>query len=779
MKKKLLTAASIALGVSLTASAQTFESRRPAEGERLFTSEKIEQVIDEVTAQLTNPKLAWMFRNCFPNTLDTTVHFREDKDGNPDTFVYTGDIHAMWLRDSGAQVWPYVQFAAQDDHLRRMIAGVINRQFLSITIDPYANAFNDGPTGGHWMTDGTDMNPNDHERKWEIDSQCYPIRLAHEYWKVTGDTSIFGDKWIEGMKAILSTLREQQRKEGHGSYRFTRVTDRQLDTKCCNGMGNPVKPCGLIASSFRPSDDATTFEFLIPSNFFAVTSLRKAAEILDTVNQDSLMAGECRALADEVETALKENAVVYHPKFGNIYAFEVDGFGNSYLMDDANVPSLLALAYLGDVAPDNPVYRNTRRFVLSDSNPYFFKGTAGEGIGGPHIGYDMIWPMSIMMRAFTSTDDNEIRDCIVMLMNTDAGTGFMHESFHKDNPENFTRAWFAWQNTLFGELILKLIHDGKLGVLNTIGLDHDGRAIKPDCSQSTESQSPRELCEKVSFKDQGIVRDAFLYRPARHTGTATSVSTASAGSEDEASGQTDGMPLVVVLHGYGGKALGDGLRFIELADLHGFAVCWPQGAEDGTGHNCWNVGYPFQVDYRIDDTAYLRRLVRHLQQNFGVSRRNVFLTGMSNGGEMCYKMAAEHPETFSAIASIAGLTLVSMSTDYRRPVPFMEVHGTDDSVSAWCGDPENRGGWGAYLSVPAALSHIISANRCVGETISEIPSEHKRVILHRFTGGLPAFKNGSPADVLLYEVLGGDHSWSDRYIPTCDLVWDFFSGYLR
>lgn len=783
MKKKLLTAASIALGVSLTASAQTFESRRPAEGDRLFTSEKIEQVIDDVTSQLTNPKLAWMFRNCFPNTLDTTVHFREDKDGNPDTFVYTGDIHAMWLRDSGAQVWPYVQFAAQDEHLRRMIAGVINRQFLSITIDPYANAFNDGPTGGHWMTDGTDMNPNDHERKWEIDSQCYPIRLAHEYWKVTGDTSVFGDKWIDGMKAILATLREQQRKEGHGSYRFTRVTDRQLDTKCCNGMGNPVRPCGLIASSFRPSDDATTFEFLVPSNFFAVTSLRKAAEILETVNHNILMAGECRALADEVETALKENAVVYHPKFGNIYAFEVDGFGNSYLMDDANVPSLLALAYLGDVAPDNPVYRNTRRFVLSDSNPYFFKGTAGEGIGGPHIGYDMIWPMSIMMRAFTSTDDNEIRDCIVMLMNTDAGSGFMHESFHKDNPENFTRAWFAWQNTLFGELILKLIHDGKLGVLNTIGLDHDGKAVaqydKPDCCQNTGYQSLRERCEKVSFKDQGIVRDAFLYRPSRHAGTAASVFSDSAGSGDEASGQTDGMPLVVVLHGYGGKALGDGLRFIELADLHGFAVCWPQGAEDGTGHSCWNVGYPFQAGYRIDDTAYLRCLVRHLQKNFGVSRRNVFLTGMSNGGEMCYKMAAEHPETFSAIASIAGLTLVSMSTDYRRPIPFMEVHGTADKTSAWDGDPQNKGGWGAYLSVPSAVSHIVSANRCVALSTTEIPSEHKRVILHRFTGGLPAFKNGSPADVLLYEVLGGDHSWSERYIPTCDLVWEFFSRYVR
>lgn len=783
MKKKLLTAASIALGVSLTASAQTFESRRPAEEDRLFTSEKIEQVIDDVTSQLTNPKLAWMFRNCFPNTLDTTVHFREDKDGNPDTFVYTGDIHAMWLRDSGAQVWPYVQFAAQDEHLRRMIAGVINRQFLSITIDPYANAFNDGPTGGHWMTDGTDMNPNDHERKWEIDSQCYPIRLAHEYWKVTGDTSVFGDKWIDGMKAILATLREQQRKEGHGSYRFTRVTDRQLDTKCCNGMGNPVKPCGLIASSFRPSDDATTFEFLVPSNFFAVTSLRKAAEILETVNHDILMAGECRALADEVETALKENAVVYHPKFGNIYAFEVDGFGNSYLMDDANVPSLLALAYLGDVAPDNPVYRNTRRFVLSDSNPYFFKGTAGEGIGGPHIGYDMIWPMSIMMRAFTSTDDNEIRDCIVMLMNTDAGSGFMHESFHKDNPENFTRAWFAWQNTLFGELILKLIHDGKLGVLNTIGLDHDGKAVaqydKPDRCQSTGYQSLRERCEKVSFKDQGIVRDAFLYLPARHAGTAASVFSDSAGSGDEASGQTGGMPLVVVLHGYGGKALGDGLRFIELADLHGFAVCWPQGAEDGTGHSCWNVGYPFQAGYRIDDTAYLRRLVRHLQNDYGLSRKNVFLTGMSNGGEMCYKMAAEHPETFSAIASIAGLTLTSMSTDYRRPIPFMEVHGTDDKISAWDGDPQNKGGWGAYLSVPSAVSHIVSANRCVALSTTEIPAEHKRVILHHFTEGIPSRKGGPSSEVLLYEVRGGDHSWSERYIPTCDLIWEFFSGYLR
>lgn len=464
--KRLIIAATLLL--SLDAGAQEFESARPAASERLFVSEAVERTISEVCSKLTNPKLRWMFSNCFPNTLDTTVHFREDENGEPDTFVYTGDIHAMWLRDSGAQVWPYVRLASSDEHLKRMIAGVINRQFQCIWIDPYANAFNDGPTGGHWMSDNTDMNPNDHERKWEIDSHCYPIRLAYEYWKVTGDTSVFGEKWKGAIRNILDVMKEQQRRDGHGSYTFTRVTDRQLDTKCCNGMGNPVKPCGLIASAFRPSDDATTFEYLVPSNFFAVTSLRKAAEILESVNSDAETASECRVLADEVEKALKRHSIARHPVFGKIYAFEVDGFGNAYFMDDANVPSLLAMAYLGDVTKNDKVYRNTRKFVLSSWNPYFFKGEAAEGIGGPHIGYDMIWPMSIMMRAFTSDDEEEIRHCIETLMNTDAGTGFIHESFHKDDPSVFTRAWFAWQNTLFGELILKLIDEGKLSLLNSV-----------------------------------------------------------------------------------------------------------------------------------------------------------------------------------------------------------------------------------------------------------------------------------------------------------------------
>ncbi|MBQ3613173.1 MAG: glycoside hydrolase family 125 protein [Bacteroidales bacterium] len=445
--------------------AQDYPSQRPAEADRLFVSEAVEAKIVEVAGLLENEKLAWMFANCFPNTLDTTIH----PVGENDTFVYTGDIHAMWLRDSGAQVWPYLQLINQDPELRQLIAGVINRQFKCICIDPYANAFYKEPDKrGEWTTDGTDMKPGVHERKWEIDSHCYPIRLAYEYWKISGDTSIFSDVWIRSMELTLQTFKEQQRKDGVGPYTFLRRTDRSFDTLSNGGNGTPVNPVGLIVSSFRPSDDATTLQFLVPSNFFAVTSLRKAAEILKEVNNRKDLAKQCLALADEVETALKKYATYEHPEFGRIYAFEVDGFGNHLLMDDANVPSLLAMPYLGDVDVNDPIYQNTRRFVWSESNPYFFRGKVAEGIGGPHIGYDMAWPMSIMMKAFTSQDDAEIKWCVETLMKTDAGTGFMHESFNVDNPDNYTRSWFAWQNGLFGELILKIINDGKLDLLNSI-----------------------------------------------------------------------------------------------------------------------------------------------------------------------------------------------------------------------------------------------------------------------------------------------------------------------
>jgi uncharacterized protein len=431
-----------------------FPEVRPAPERRRFRSEAVEATVREVRAACS-PELGWLFGNCFPNTLDTTVTFQE-KDGRPDTFVITGDIDAMWLRDSSAQVFPYVSLAAKDPALRRLLAGVIRRQADCIRIDPYANAFNAGPTGSDWDSDHTDMKPELHERKWEVDSLCWPIRLAHAYWRATGDTVPFDGLWREAMVRVLRTFREQQRKEGPGPYRFTRNTEVPTDTLAGGGYGNPIRPCGLIVSSFRPSDDATTFSFLISSNHFAVAALGWLAELADGPARDPDLARSARSLREEVAKALQAHGTAVHPVHGRIWAFEVDGMGNANFMDDANVPSLLALPYLGCCAPDDPLYLATRRFLLSPENPWFCRGRAAEGIGGPHAGPDTIWPMSLVTRAFTSTREPEIRACLRTLVATHAGTGYLHESFHKDDPTRFTRPWFAWANTYFGELVLHL-----------------------------------------------------------------------------------------------------------------------------------------------------------------------------------------------------------------------------------------------------------------------------------------------------------------------------------
>jgi hypothetical protein len=252
---------------------------------------------------------------------------------------------------------------------------------------------------------------------------------------------------------MLKTFREQQRKDSQGPYSFQRTTAWATDGVPLGGYGYPVKPVGLICSMFRPSDDATIFPFLIPSNFFAVVSLKQAAEMVNAIHKDSTLSQSLSALASEVENALKVHATVDHPVYGKIFAYEVNGLGSVNLMDDANVPSLLSLPYLGAVEVNDPVYQNTRKFLLSESNPFFFKGKAGEGIGGPHVGIDMIWPLSIIMRGLTSQQDAEIKACIDMLVRTHGGTGFMHEAFHKDDDKKFTRKWFAWANTIFGEFL--------------------------------------------------------------------------------------------------------------------------------------------------------------------------------------------------------------------------------------------------------------------------------------------------------------------------------------
>ena len=398
-----------------------FISKRPPLAERKFTSEAVEATIAKIKKQIADPELAWIFENCFPNTLDTTVDF-EMIDGKPDTYVITGDIDAMWLRDSTAQVWPYLPLIKNDKHLQQLIAGVINRQVKCIHLDRYANAFYKDPTKiSEWKSDLTDMKPGIHERKWEIDSLCYPIRLAHQYWKDTGDTTPFDKKWEESIGLILTTFTEQQRKNGRGPYSFQRKTAWATDGVPLGGYGYPVKPVGLICSMFRPSDDATIFPFLIPSNFFAVVSLRNAAEMVSTISGNKKLSDECNALANEVESALKKYAIINSPGIGKIYGYEVNGFGSFNLMDDANVPSLLSLPYLNAVQQNDPLYQDTRKFVLSQNNPFFFKGSAGEGIGGPHAGMDMIWPLSIIMRGLTSDNAAEVKQCLQTLKHSNAG----------------------------------------------------------------------------------------------------------------------------------------------------------------------------------------------------------------------------------------------------------------------------------------------------------------------------------------------------------------------
>lgn len=428
---------------------------RMPRGQRHFESKFIEETIKEFQNKVKDKELGWLFNNCFPNTLDTTVTFSE-RNGKPHTYVITGDIDAMWLRDSSAQVWPYMAFADKDNELKKLIAGVINTQTQYILKDPYANAFYDDPNKkGEWTTDHTDMLPGVHERKYEIDSLCYPIRLAFNYWKTTGDTAPFDADWQKAIKETLKVFKDQQQKDGSNPYHFQRTTANGTDTRTLKGYGYPVKPVGLICSAFRPSDDSTVFSFLIPSNFFAVVSLNQAAEMMDEIANDPETAKELKALSTEVKHALNQYAIVDHPKYGEIYAFEINGYGSHLLMDDANVPSLLSLPYLDAIDTDDVVYQNTRKFVLSLDNPFYFKGKAAEGIGGPHVGIDMIWPMAITMQGLTSTNHSEIKECITMLKATHAGTGFMHETFHKDDPNNFTRSWFAWANTLFGEFLWK------------------------------------------------------------------------------------------------------------------------------------------------------------------------------------------------------------------------------------------------------------------------------------------------------------------------------------
>ena len=438
-----------------------FPSKRPAPSARRLVSTAVEREIARVSALIADPELAWLFQNCMPNTLDTTV-FMGEAGGHPDAFVITGDIPCLWLRDSAAQLRPYLHLAKSDAQLTQLYRGLIRRHARCVLIDPYANAFMRDPAAMSnldWSKiDQTEMKPGVAERKWEVDSLCYVLRLASDYWQVSGDTQPFDETFAAAAKTIVATFKAQQRRTSPGPYRFQRRSDQPTETTLA-GIGVPTKKTGLIHSAFRPSDDACTFPCNIPGNLFAVATLRELAALAVAVLRDAALAAEARALADEVEVAVYKHGTMLLPDGRQVFAYETDGYGNHLFMDDANVPSLLGLAYLRCVRADSPLWRTTADAVWSDANPWFFAGKSAAGVGGPHIGERQVWPMSIIMRAMSSTDDAVIAGALKTLRASHAGTGFMHEAFDQDDPSRYTRKWFAWVNGLFGELVVKVANE--------------------------------------------------------------------------------------------------------------------------------------------------------------------------------------------------------------------------------------------------------------------------------------------------------------------------------
>jgi meiotically up-regulated gene 157 (Mug157) protein len=418
---------------------------------------KIPEILEEKAAVLEQyyeknyPDLAPLARQCFLNTIQTTVKQLQDDS----YFVITGDIPAMWLRDSAAQVRHYLRFAKADPALSNIIGGVVRQQVKFVNLDPYANAFNESANGmGH--QDDTELHPHVWERKYEVDSLCAPLYLSYEYWKTTGNTDVFDNNYLEMLGNVIRIFTIEQQHEA-SSYYFQRHDCAKTDTLVNKGKGRPVNATGMTWSGFRPSDDCCKFGYLIPANMMAVVALGYGEEICREVFMNEEYAEQCRVLKDEIKDGIDDYGIVKHPVYGEIYAYETDGYGNYNIMDDANSPSLLAMPYLHYCDLSDIRYQNTRSFVLSEDNPYYHSGTHASGVGSPHTPEGMIWHIGIVMRALTSNNDEEIKACLGMLARTHAGTNFMHEAFDPNDPANYTRSWFAWANSLFADLLLVLM----------------------------------------------------------------------------------------------------------------------------------------------------------------------------------------------------------------------------------------------------------------------------------------------------------------------------------
>ena len=464
--------------------------QRPSEHCRTFESDVVEKTIRELNASMVDKDLARIFENAFPNTLDTTVKWHvdgshkpekkglffhsghEDAWQGPQSFIVTGDINAEWLRDSTNQLAQYQRLAKHDKKIETLILGAINTQAEYVIESPYCNAFQPPPPSKIKPSDngqGDAVHPifepsRVFECKYELDSLAHFLSLGNQFYEHTGSTAFLTPRWYKALEAVLQVLEEQSKptfdeKTGvfkKQTYTFQRTTNTGTETLNLGGIGNPLNyGTGLVRSAFRPSDDATILGFFIPANAMISVELKRTSNILSKAGSSSL-AKELRTRSETIEKGIWEHAVVNHPKWGHVFAFEVDGYGSRILMDDANLPSLLALPLLGFVGADEKTYQNTRKMILSkDGNPYYLSGRAFAGIGGPHIGFQNAWPMSVLVQTMTSDDDAEIEKLLKAVKEA-SPLGLIHESVNVNRVKDYTRSWFAWANSVFAQTILDI-----------------------------------------------------------------------------------------------------------------------------------------------------------------------------------------------------------------------------------------------------------------------------------------------------------------------------------
>ncbi|WP_041499256.1 glycoside hydrolase family 125 protein [Companilactobacillus heilongjiangensis] len=415
-------------------------------------SPDIKQFMSQVTEKAGAEHADWakVFNVTYANTLETTVK----KIADDDKFILTGDIPAMWQRDSTCQVRPYLVMAQQIPEVSDFIRGVVKRQFFNMNHDPYANAFNSEPNNAGHQKDHTEMTPWIWERKFEIDSLCFPVQLAYLLFKNTGRIDHFDADFVSGIKKMLNVFEIEQHHMTKSEYRFERDDDRPEDTLTHNGLGSPVKETGMIWSAFRPSDDACVYGYLVPANMFAVLVLDYVQEIFSSVLDDAKIVDRAKKLQSEIRSGIEEYGTTTNAAGERIYAYETDGLGNFLIMDDGNVPNLLSAPYLHYVDLDDSTYVNTRKTILSPENPYYYAGKYGKGLGSPHTPKNYIWHIALAIQGLTSNDQAEKARLLENMVQTTAGTNMMHEGFNVDNPKEYTREWFSWANMMYCELFL-------------------------------------------------------------------------------------------------------------------------------------------------------------------------------------------------------------------------------------------------------------------------------------------------------------------------------------